>query len=313
MIEKGWVPYFNNNAFRYISDIGSLSAINSIDATTYVVNYLAVDKALHKSADEIGMSHREHIHHLLEKLVENTAAFIEKHGLQESIRIHVVSDHGSTRIPAAVQNDLDPAFFKSNDFEAHSHRYVTVSNERFAGLADNLKLDCFFLPANDFLNPENVLCARRGNRFLPTDKDFYVHGGLLPEEIVVPCMVFEPAIVSVQDLTILLKKNEFRFRIESAELEIGNPNDTAVEHIQVSVMNGNVESEPVRVALLNGKTNTVVQIKARFKLTSLPAEQTNLHIRVRFLARGEQHTFDVLPKITMKKMVEENSTSVFDD
>src|SRR5260370_25308664 len=78
-------------------------------------------------------------------------------------------------------------------------------------------------------------------------------------------------------------------------------------------MNGNVESEPVRVALLNGKTNTVVQIKARFKLTSLPEEQTNLHIRVRFLARGEQHTFDVLPKITMKKMVEEKSTSVFDD
>src|SRR5260370_42646584 len=78
-------------------------------------------------------------------------------------------------------------------------------------------------------------------------------------------------------------------------------------------MNGNVESEPVRVALLNGKTNTVGQIKARFKLTSLPEEQTNWHIRVRFLARGEQHTFDVRPKITMKKMVEEKSTSVFDD
>lgn len=313
MIEKGWVPYFNDNAFRYISDIGSLNGINAIDATTYMVNYLAVDKALHKSADEIGMSHRDHIHHLLEKLVENTATFIEKHGLQESIRIHVVSDHGSTRIPAALQNDLDPAFFKTNGFEARSHRYVTVSRERYVGLADNLKLDCFFLPANDFLNPENVLCARRGNRFLPTEKDFYVHGGLLPEEIVVPYMVFEPATVSLQDLTVLLKKNEFRFRMETVELEIGNPNDTAVEHIQVSILNGNVESESVRVALLNGKTNTVLQIKTRFKLTSIPEEQNSLHIRVRFNARGEQHTFDVLPKINMKKMVEEKSTSVFDD
>jgi hypothetical protein len=313
MIEKGWVPYFNDNAFRYISDIGSLNGINAIDATTYMVNYLAVDKALHKSADEIGMSHRDHIHHLLEKLVENTAMFIEKHGLQESIRIHVVSDHGSTRIPAAVQNDLDPAFFKTNGFEARSHRYVTVSRERYVGLADNLKLDCFFLPANDFLNPENVLCARRGNRFLPTEKDFYVHGGLLPEEIVVPYMVFEPATVSLQDLTVLLKKNEFRFRMETVELEIGNPNDTAVEHIQVSILNGNVESESVRVALLNGKTNTVLQIKTRFKLTSIPEEQNSLHIQVRFNARGKQHTFDVLPKINMKKMVEEKSTSVFDD
>ena len=126
-------------------------------------------------------------------------------------------------------------------------------------------------------------------------------------------MVFEPATVPVQDLTVLLKKNEFRYRMETVELEIGNPNDTAVEQIQVSILNGNVESEPVRVALLNGKTNTVLQINARFKLTSIPEEQTNLHIRVRFNARGEQHTFDVLPKINMKKMVEEKSTSVFDD
>jgi hypothetical protein len=111
MIEKGWVPYFQDNAFRYISDIGGLSAVNTIEAATYVVNYLAIDKALHKSADEIGMPHQDHIHHLLEKLVENVLAFIEKHGLQASIRIHVVSDHGSTRIPTATQNDVDPSFF----------------------------------------------------------------------------------------------------------------------------------------------------------------------------------------------------------
>jgi hypothetical protein len=313
MIEKGWVPYFKDNAFRYISDIGSLSAIETIDAASYVVNYLAIDKALHKSADEIGMSHRDHIYHLLEKLVENTIFFIEKHGLQENIRIHVVSDHGSTRIPASVQNDLDPAFFKTNGFEARSHRYVTVSSERFSGLADNLRLDCFFLPANDFMNPENVLCARRGNRFLPTDKDFYVHGGLLPEEIIVPYLVFEPATIATQDLTVLLKKNEFRYRMETVELEIGNPNDSAVDQIQVSLLNGNVESEPIRIALLNGKKNMAIQIKARFKVTSILEEQSNLHIRIRYHAHGEQRTFDVLPKITMKKMVEEKSTSVFDD
>lgn len=313
MLEKGWVPYFKDNAFRYISDIGSLSAIETIDAASYVVNYLAIDKALHKSADEIGMSHRDHIYHLLEKLVENTILFIEKHGLQENIRIHVVSDHGSTRIPANVQNDLDPAFFKTNGFEARSHRYVTVSSERFSGLADNLKLDCFFLPANDFMNPENVLCARRGNRFLPTDKDFYVHGGLLPEEIIVPYLVFEPVPIATQDLTVLLKKNEFRYRMETVELEIGNPNDSAVEQIQISLLNGNLESEPTRIAVLNGKKNMAIQIKARFKVTSILEEQSNLHIRIRYHAHGEQYTFDVLSKITMKKMVEEKSTSVFDD
>lgn len=312
IIEKGWVPYFNDRAFRYISDIGSLSAVETIDASTYVVNYLAIDKALHRSADEIGMPHRVHIQHLLENLVENCVQFIEKHGLQENIRIHVVSDHGSTRIPADIPNDLDTSFFKNPGFNARSHRYVTVSPERFAGLADNLRLDCFFLPANDFLNPENVLCARRGNRFIPTAKDFYVHGGLLPEEMIVPYLVFEPVAAPLQDLTVLLRKTEYRYRMESIELELGNPNDLAVENISVTVLNGNVESEPARVASLKGKTKISLQLQARFHQTKVPEDQTSLRLRIRFLARGEQRSFDFQAKIAMKKMVEEKSSDLFD-
>jgi hypothetical protein len=101
--------------------------------------------------------------------------------------------------------------------------------------------------------------------------------------------------------------------METVELEVGNPNDTAVEQIQISLLNGNVESEPVRIALLNAKMNTAVQINARFRLTSIHEEQTSLHIRVRFHAHGETYTFDVLPKITMKKMVEEKHSGVFDE
>ena len=312
IIEKGWVPYFNDQAFRYVSDIGSLSKIETIDASTYVVNYLAIDKALHKSADEIGMPHREHIRHLLEKLVENTIKFIDKHDLRESIRIHVVSDHGSTRISDEQKNDLDMKFFKAEGFEARSHRYLKVSNERFELLADNLKHDCFFLPANKFGNTEHYLCARRANRFLATDRRSYVHGGLLPEEVVVPYMLFEPIGAPVQDLTVLLKKTEFRYRAETVDLEIGNPNHSIVEKILVSIMNGNVESEPVQISSLNSNRNISVQLKARFKSTNNPEEQTNLRLRIRFVTRGEEHTFEVNKSITMKRLVDEKNTDIFD-
>lgn len=313
ILEKGWVPYFNNNAFRYISDIGKLGQVEAIDARVYVVNYLAVDKTLHKSADEIGMPHREHVRHLLEKLVENVASFIEMHALGDRIRIHIVSDHGSTQIPAAFQNDIDPSFFKQEGFTARSHRYLEVSDGRFAALSDNLKLDCFFLSANDFLLPTNVLCARRANRFLPVDKDVFIHGGMLPEEVIVPYMAFEPASVPLQNLTILLQKNEFRYRLETISLEIGNPNAAAVEQVQVSALNGNVEWEFESIPLLNGKTKVTRQVTVRFKLTSLVDEQTTLGLRVRFRTRGETHVIDVKLPIIMRKIVEERSTGIFDD
>jgi hypothetical protein len=313
MIEKGWVPYFGDRAFRYLSDIGSLNGIKAIEANTYVVNYLAIDKALHKSADEIGMPHMDHIKHLLEKLVANVSQFIDRHNLHESIRIHIVSDHGSTCISSNVQNDLDFSFFKANGFEARSHRYVMVKEERFNKLADNLKIDSFFVPSNDFMNLENYLCARRGNRFLPTNSDIYVHGGLLPEEIIVPSLVFESISSSIKDLTVLLKKNEYRYRTETIELEIGNPNGIPVEQVQVTVLNSNVEAESSKIDILNGMKIANLKIKARFKQTVFAEEETNLRIRIKFLARGDIHSFDSTQKILMKKMVEEIKTNIFDD
>lgn len=314
ILETGWIPYISNDkAFRYISDIGKLSQVEKLEARAYVVNYLAIDKALHKSADEIGMSHREHVRYLLEKLVENVEAFIEKHALGEQIRIHVVSDHGSTQIPADLQNNIDPAFCKQPGFEARSHRYLEVSGERFAALADNVRLDCFFLPANDFMLPTNVLCARGANRFLPTDTDSFVHGGVLPEEVIVPYMAFEPATVPLQNLDILLSKNLFRYRLETVELKIGNPNAAAVEQVQVSALNGNVDLDCEPIPLINGHHDKSLQAKARFKLTALPEEQTALNLRVRFRCRGELHAFNVSLPIEMRKMVEEKSSSVFDE
>lgn len=312
MIEKGWVPYFNDSAFRYISDLGKLKEVESIDATTYIVNYLAVDRALHQSAGEIGFSHREHVPRLLEKVVENVINFIEKHELQEKIRIHIVSDHGSTQIPDYIPNDLDPAFFKVSGFTARSHRYLEVSDNKFATLVDNLKVDCYFLPKNEFLLPANMLCARRGNRFITIDHRTYVHGGLLPEEIIVPYLAFEPVSVPLEELTITMPKNQFRYRLEPIVLEVGNPNDVLVEKIQISVLNSNVECDMCSIAAIKGKSKATIELKARFKQTSLLEEQTNLRLKIRYHSRGEKHVQDMTKEIMMIKMVEEKSTSIFD-
>lgn len=312
ILEKGWVPFFNDHKFQYVSDIGSLDRIETIEATTYVVNYLAVDNALHKSEDEFGMPHREHIQHLLKKLVEKVALFIEKHELGDRARVYVVSDHGSTRIPEEARNDIDQAYFKSDGFETRSHRYLSVRNDRFAALPDNHKVDCFFLPAIDFWNREDILCARRGNRFLKTDQRYYVHGGLLPEEVVVPFLRFEPALVAIQNLTIKLKSNEFRYRKQTVELEIGNPNNIAVEQIQVSLLNGNVDSDPVTIALLAGGMKTTVPMEAKFGKTSISNEQEHLQVRVRFSANNQQFVKTEAFDIVMKSMMDYKATDIFD-
>jgi len=126
-----------------------------------------------------------------ESFVDKVIGFIKKHNIQNQVRIHIVTDHGSIRIPDEAPNDLDPNFFKSSKFPEVSHRYVSVTNIGFTQLPDYLKKDCVLLPSNEFGNEKHYLCAKRANRFKPTENSSYVHGGVSPEEVIVPYMTFE--------------------------------------------------------------------------------------------------------------------------
>ena len=313
IIERGWVPYFNDAAFQYLGDPGKLDEIGEINGHTYVVNYLAIDKALHMSSDKIGMPHLKYISSLLEGFVETIAEFIDKHDLKKRIVIHILTDHGSTTIPADIANNLDLSGFKSTEFTIRSPRYIAVSSEKFSSLPENWKEDCFFLDATEFGNDSHYLSARRGNRFVRTDDTFYAHGGLSPEEVIVPHLIFEAAKVPLQNLTLLLAPNEFRYRKEKIALEIGNPNEFAVENIRISVINSNIETEQITIDLLNGKNKTLVEMTAQFKQTVIPDDRSSLSIHIRFSYHDEKHEQTVILPITMRAMVETKGKSAFDE
>jgi hypothetical protein len=313
IIEKGWVPYFNQANFRYLSDPGKLDSLQEINAKTYVVNYRAIDTAFHMSSAQLGLTHTQHIHNLLVGFVDTVIDFVKKHSLEDQIKIHVVTDHGSLRIPGQVPNDLNPDSFKGADYPHVSHRFVEVTNTHYEKLPDNLKMDCFFIPSTEFGNPTHFLCARRANRFLPTDDTFYVHGGLSPEEVVVPHLVFEAAVVPVQDLTVIMSSNQFRYRMETVELEIGNPNAYAVENIHVATLNSNFDMEPQRVEWLNSGRNIPLQLRGLFKQTPNPEERASLSFLLRYECYGERHSQTVKLPIEMKAMVVVKDTSIFDD
>jgi len=259
------------------------------------------------------MPHLKYISSLLEGFVETIAEFIDKHDLKKKIVIHVLTDHGSTTIPADIANNLDLSGFKSTEFTIRSPRYIAVSSEKFSSLPENWKEDCFFLDATEFGNDSHYLSARRGNRFVKTDDTFYSHGGLSPEEVIVPHLIFEAAKVPLQDLTLLLARNEFRYRKEKIALEIGNPNEFAVENIRISVINANIETDQVTIDLLNGKNKGLVEMTAQFKQTANPDERSSLTFHIRFTSHDEKHEQTAILPIAMRAMVETKGKSAFDD
>jgi len=128
-------------------------------------------------------------------------------------------------------------------------------------------------------------------------------------------MIFEAVRVPVQDLTILLDRSQFRYALETIMLRLGNPNDSAAETVQVSILNSNIEAEPVRIEWLNGHTDISVKLEGRFKQTLNPEERESLTLHIAFTCAGEKHSQTTRLPITMLKMAaeREKGRSPFDD
>lgn len=312
IIEKGWVPYFNDASFKYLGNPGNLKALESIDAKTFVVNFHGIDNALHMSSDKLGLPHVQHVHNILEGFVATIVAFIKKHHLQEHISIHVVTDHGSIRLPKKAKNKLKPEDFNDSKFPEVSHRFVSVTNIGYEQLSDYLKEDCAFIPSNVFGNDKHYLCAKGANRFKPTDETTYVHGGVSPEEVIVPYMKFEAIKERVQDLTVHLVDREFRYRQEQIIFDLGNPNRYKVDDIRLTVLNLNIKAEPTTIDSLGDSKMSRVAIDGLFMKTNNIEEKNSIKLQISYYCLGKRYSFTATLPIEMKSMVDLD-TSMFDD
>jgi len=314
IVEKGWVPFFGDSTFHYLSNYKKLEQISNVEHQTYVVNYLPIDPALHKKESELGIPHDEHIKTLLSYLIESIFEFIEKHNLQDDITIHITSDHGSTKIPETLNNGIDIGDFKKLGFQEISHRYAAAETELFNSLPDNLKEDCFFLKKETFGTKYNYLCARRGNRFSPTDGSHYVHGGLSPEETIVPYLQFRKIIAPVKHLTIQLKQTTYRYRLETVTFEIANPNEYPAEDITVEIINSNIESKPYSLDWVEAKIKVSASRQMRFKKTQHKDDTNNIRCLIFYTCNGKEYrSEEIRLPVTMKSMIELKDPSIFDD
>ncbi len=233
----------------YLEAIGELQRLDECPYGLLILNYLPVDKALHESANTTGREHADSVHGLLETLAASISEFAHRFQLEKRLQVHLVSDHGSTRIGMDVVNVVDQRFFRDKAEMKH-HRYLALSDQQFASLPQMAGEQCYLIDRRIFKTNQNYLAARSYYRFASTDEDFYVHGGLTPEEVVVPLAHFELKPIQVAAPTLHLITTEFRYTVRSSvKLEIGNPNPYSLGNVRLKLGAG----EDLVIETLNPK------------------------------------------------------------
>jgi len=296
---------------RYLPNIGALRKVRERDADLFFLNYLPIDYALHLDENDIGVSHSQLVRSCLRSLTKDIHAFAQRIGTEDDLKVIIVSDHGSTKIPAMAPNPLDQDVFKNLAQDKH-HRYISIDDGKLAEVPEDARYQCFIFPKDDFGLQSNYLVAKRLFRFIRASSSTYFHGGLTPEETIVPFAVFSPVSVSPKELVVDLSEKEFYvMRRESLNIQIRNTNKYPVTDINIIVSGSRIDGQPSgEIEAIAAFSQADLEIPLRFNARKSGPQKVFMRISFSFLGQPQppqECEFDVY-----LKTIVETKPSIFD-
>ena len=308
LISNEWRQCFPDRRFVYLRSTVELETAKASLGDVLFVNCTQIDDVLHQDERKLGKRHSVAVEAELQNLANLVTGFFNQNGLTNSALIVICSDHGSTLIPTSVHNEIDPTFFDGKSLDAH-HRFLTISKEEYDRLPANIKkFQCYYLDGVSFGLPENVLVARGYYRFRKTTEHFFVHGGLSPEETIVPFIALEGGKVAFKKPTLRLLQNEYRYLTKTTiEIEIANENALSIESVSTSIVSVErqdieiIEPAPV-IEKIDPATLAKAKIVCRFYKNFDPSEGLPINVEFKFL--GKSYTESKTFAIQMKSIME---------
>lgn len=287
-VEQTWFGKINRRV-RYVPNIQELRAINSREQDLYVLNYLPLDMCLHQDENQIGISHTQTIQVYLSALAQDIHSFARRINAERDLMVIITSDHGSTRIPKGTINLIEDKMYKKHAIDEH-HRFIAIDDSEVDKLSENVKYDCYLFRKDEFGLPENYLVARRLYRFLPTNDANYIHGGLTPEETIIPVAVFLPVAVVPKPLIIQLiepKKVLAGTRVDLV-FEITNLNNSLVEQVILEVIDPNIEASERTLDSLQKLQRGLIKVDGRC-LSSTDITTRKMIVKVSYIFNGKDY------------------------
>lgn len=280
---------------KYLGNIGEFRLITKREHDIYFLNYLPLDITLHQSENQTGISHSQAIRSYLESLTLDIRSFARRIGAERDLFVVILSDHGSTRIPKGTVNVLKGDFYKKRALDEH-HRYIAISDDELEKLPDNSQYDCYLFNRQIFELNTNYLVARRLYRFLPTDESAYIHGGLTPEETLVPVAVFQPVTVTPKPLAISLVGSGKLYLGTKLELnlEITNLNNYDCEGVSIKFVDTNLETETQTIGNITKLKRVPHKVIARCPRTAdTSAKKLRMLVAFSFLGQPFDHPAEI--------------------
>ena len=251
----------------YRNSLRDLAAVLRKPKDLYVFHYRQHDKILHMAESQLEDTRENLLDMYTRRVAEQLAEAFSQMPADRVVSLIISTDHGSTRLPERFARST-PMPTGAELVEEHSSRAVVIQE----GFDENAKAAydpdvCTYLDPAAFGLTAPVLLtrgfrvwskARRGSG--------YVHGGALPEEVLVPLLRLEQEQRTFQPLSVDVARGTLR-RSELGEvsLRITNKNEYAVEQIDFHLLYEGRRLLTDNLQRLPANTSTEIIIRVRIE------------------------------------------------
>lgn len=303
VLKKRSVSEWNGVNVVYLSNLKALSDMEAPQETTVaVLNLLDGDETLHSDTESKNTTHEDELHRIFSRLAEAVNNLSQEWtGPKDNFNVYVLTDHGACRVLEEEMKSFESETVNKL-FANERHRFSEVKEDQAGDIPENLwDLGYRFKPP--FSDEDLIFFLPRGHntvRRIGADKG-YMHGGVTPEEVIVPIASYKMVKVawvtpSVRFLKLDLdgETRAAKFyiqRVVALEMEIQNLNSTEIHVLRATVISPDTDlksCEPVAVPA--GGVN-VLKMNCYFKKAALDTK--GLEIEIIYEIAGEQRTLPV--------------------
>lgn len=271
----------------YTSQLRDFHQNISADVDIACFHAIDIDKLLHKNDSEFAEGREIEIKTILQKLIEPISKVI-KSSTERQIKFVISTDHGATKCLENGRNITNPKLLEAAK-DKPRERCI-----RLEGKLKNENIDTsemYMLPKEISRNIDDWAIAR-GYRYFGRNDSGYRHGGLSPEETIVPVMFCE--ISNIEPVILLIKylgnkKLAFGKTEKDFNIQIKNMSVSTIKLIEVLI-----EEDANCIFELPEKLegNNYISLKSNLKLPrKLEPKATNgeldLTINIKYLLLGE--------------------------
>jgi hypothetical protein len=279
------------------------------ESTIAVLNFLESDELFHSDVESKNATYEDEFYRIFSRVSEIIKKLSNDwNGPSDLFSILIATDHGACRILDEEKKSFDSLIIKKM-FEDEKYRFSSIPKDKENDIPQNL-----WLLGHKFIPPFN---SDKKTYFLPKGHNTvrhakrvsgYMHGGVTPEEILVPFAKYKLIEAAWKNITgRFLNLNLDREtgkamfyiqRIVDLDIELLNPNNVEVKVLRAIVNSPENDLKSFKSITIPAKSKNIIELKCYFMKSAM--EQNNLEIEIVYEIGGEQRIFPIELKSEFK-------------